>query len=70
MPKIAEIKLSSCGFEVVDIRKNCDCEIAELRLRSNIALKSCGIAIEEVFPSSCEIAISDSKKAARAHPCL
>jgi hypothetical protein len=57
MSKIAEMKLSSCGFEVADIRKNCDCGIAELR--SNIALKSCGIAIAEVFPSSCGIAIAD-----------
>jgi hypothetical protein len=39
--------------------------IAELRLRSNIALKSCGIAIAEVFPSSCGIAIADSKKKLR-----
>ncbi len=27
MPKIVEMKLSSCGFEVADIRKNCDCGI-------------------------------------------
>ncbi len=68
MPKIAEMKLLSCGFEVADIGKNCDCGIAELRLRRNIALKSCGIAIAEVFPSSCGIAIADSKKkVARAH---
>ncbi len=58
MPKIAEIKLSSCGLEVADIRKNCDCGIAELRLRINISLESCGIAIA----SSWGIAIADSKK--------
>jgi hypothetical protein len=57
MPKIAEMKLSSCGLEVADIRKNCDCGIAELR--SNVSLKSCGIAIAEVFPLSCGIAIAD-----------
>ncbi len=45
MPKIAKVKLSSCGFEVADFRKNCDCRIAELRLQSNITLKSCGIVI-------------------------
>jgi hypothetical protein len=38
-PKIAELKLPSCGLEVADFRKNCDCGIAELRLRSNISLK-------------------------------
>jgi hypothetical protein len=48
MPKIAEVKLSSCGLEVADFRKNC--RIAELRLQSNISLKSCGIAIAEVLP--------------------
>jgi hypothetical protein len=67
MPKIAEMKLSSCRLEVADIRKNCDCGIAELRLRSSISLKSCGIAIAEVLPSSCGIAIADSKKVARVH---
>jgi hypothetical protein len=36
LPKIAEVKLSSCGLEVADFRKNCDCGIAELRLWSNI----------------------------------
>jgi hypothetical protein len=44
MPKIAEVKLSSCWLEVADFRKNCDCGIAELQLRSNISLKSCGSA--------------------------
>jgi hypothetical protein len=28
VPKIAEWKLSSCGLEVADFRKNCDCGIA------------------------------------------
>jgi hypothetical protein len=59
MPKIAEVQLSSCGLEVAGFTKNCDCGITELRLRSNISLKSCGIAIVEVFPSSCGIAIAD-----------
>jgi hypothetical protein len=39
MPKIAELKLPSCGPEVADFRKHCGCGIAELRLRSNIYLK-------------------------------
>jgi hypothetical protein len=70
MLKIAEMKLSSCRLKVADIRKNCDCGIAELRLRSNISLKSCGIAIAEVFPSSCGIAIADSKKSCACPPLL
>jgi hypothetical protein len=37
-------------------------------LRSNISLKSCGIAIAEVFPSSCGIAIADSKKSYACPP--
>jgi hypothetical protein len=67
MPKIAEVKVSSCGLEVADFRKNCYCGIVELRLWSNISLKSFGIAIAEVLPSSCGIAIADSKKVVRAH---
>jgi hypothetical protein len=38
MPKIAEVKVSTCGFEVADFGKNCNRGIAELRLQSNISL--------------------------------
>jgi hypothetical protein len=65
MPKIAEVKLSSCELEVVDFRKNCDCGIA---VAENISLKSCGIAIAEVLPSSSGIAIADSKKSCACPP--
>jgi hypothetical protein len=34
IPKIAEVKLSSCGFEVADLKK---IAIADLRLRRNIS---------------------------------
>jgi hypothetical protein len=54
--KIAEVKLSSCGLEVADFRKNCDCGIA---VGERHSLKSCGIAIAEVLPSSCRVAIAD-----------
>jgi hypothetical protein len=37
MPKISEVKLSSCGFKVADLKKNGDWGIAELQLRSNIS---------------------------------
>jgi hypothetical protein len=56
MSKIAEVKLSSCGFKVADFKKNCNCGVAEQHF-----LKSCGIAIAEVLPSSCGIAVADSK---------
>jgi hypothetical protein len=68
MPNNAELKLLSCGLEVADSRKNCDCGIAELRLRSNMSLKSCGIAIAEEIPSSCGIAIANSKKSCACPP--
>ncbi len=58
MPKIAEVKLSSYGFKVADLKKYCYCGIAELHF-----FKSCGIA--EVLPSSCGIAVADSKKKLR-----
>jgi hypothetical protein len=56
VPNIAELKLSSCGLEVADFRKNCDCEIAVVEQH---LFKSCRIAIAEVLPSSCGIAIAD-----------
>jgi hypothetical protein len=45
-------------------------EVAELRLRSNISFKSCGIAIAELFPSSCGNAVADSKKSCACPPLL
>jgi hypothetical protein len=57
MPKIAEVKLSSCGFKVADLKKyfNCGVAVAEQHF-----LKSCGIAIAEVR-------LRTQKKVARAH---
>jgi hypothetical protein len=57
-PKIAEVKLSSCGLEVTDLRtygrlRNCGVAVAEQHF-----FKSCGIAIAEVLPSSCVIVIA------------
>jgi hypothetical protein len=60
MPKIAEVKLSSCSVEVVDFRKNCDC--------GALFFKSCGIAIAGVLPSSCGVAIADLKKSCACPP--
>jgi hypothetical protein len=67
MPKIAEVTLSSCGPEVADFRKNCDCRVA---VAEQHFLKSCGIAIAEVLPSSCGIAIADKKKSCACPPLL
>jgi hypothetical protein len=53
---------SSCGLEVVDFEKKYACGIVELKLRTNISLKSCGIAIAKVFPPSCGIAIAELRK--------
>jgi hypothetical protein len=66
MLKIAEVKLLSCGFKVADFRKNFDCGVA---VAEQHFLKICGIAIAEVLPSSCGIAIMDSKKVVPAHLC-
>jgi hypothetical protein len=65
MTKIAEGKLSSCGLEVADIRKNCDCGVGVVEQHS---FKSCGIAIVEVLPASCGIALVDSKKSCACPP--
>jgi hypothetical protein len=61
MPKIAEVKLSSCRLEVANFRKNCNC---------GHFFKKFWKWIVEVLPSSCGIAIEDSKNVARAHLCL
>jgi hypothetical protein len=66
VPKIAELKLSSCGLEVADFRKNCDCRIA---VAEQHLFKSCGIAIAEVLPSS-GIAIADFKKSCACPPLI
>jgi hypothetical protein len=65
IPKIAEVKLLSCGLEVADFRKKCDCGVA---VAEQHFFKSCGIAIAEVLPSSCGIAIADSKKSCACPP--
>jgi hypothetical protein len=54
MPEIAEVKPSSCGLEVADFRKNCDCGIAEMRLR-------------KFFLQVAELRLLTLKKHARAH---
>ncbi len=67
MPKIAEVKLSSCGFKVAYLKKNCDCRIAELRLRSNISLKVAELRLRKCFLQVAELRLRTQKKVARAH---
>ncbi len=58
--KYAEIcgnSVKSCGLKVAEIRKNCDCGIAELR-----RLRKC-------FLSLAELRLRTQKKVARAHLC-
>jgi hypothetical protein len=47
MPKIAEMNLSSCGLEVADIRKNCDCGIAVAKQLFFKKLRNCDYGIKE-----------------------
>ncbi len=70
MPKIAEVKSSSCGLEVADFRKNCNCEIAELRLQSNISLKVADLRLRRCFLQDAELRLRTQKKVARAHLCI
>ncbi len=63
MPKIAEVKLSSCGLQIKLRLRNSGVAVTEQHF-----LKSCRIAIVEVLPSSCEIAIADSKKSCACPP--
>ncbi len=58
MPKIVEVKLSSCGFEVV---------IVELRLRSNISLKVVKLRLRKLFLQVVELRLRTQKKVVHAH---
>jgi hypothetical protein len=71
--------LPTCLLEIIDycrinnrahllILRIHDCGIAELQLRTNILLKSCGIAIVEELPLSCGIALADLKKSCACPP--
>jgi hypothetical protein len=65
MPEIAEVKLSSCVLQKKLRLSNCGVAVAEQH-----SFKSCGIAIVEVLPSSCGIAIADSEKSCACPPLL
>jgi hypothetical protein len=67
MPKIAEVKLSSCGFKVANFKKNCDSGIAELRLRTNFSLKVAELRLRKCFLQVAELRLRTQKKVARAY---
>jgi hypothetical protein len=52
MPKIAEMKLSSCGLKVADIRKNCDCGVAEQYFFKKLRNCDCGLKKKLRVPTS------------------
>jgi hypothetical protein len=60
-PKIAGVKLSSCGLKVSDSKKNCNCGIAELRLRSNISLKVAELRLRKCFLLVAELRLQTQK---------
>jgi hypothetical protein len=66
MPKIAEVKLSGCGFKVADFRK---IAIAEFQLRSNISLKVAELQLWKCLLQVAELRLQTQKKVACAHLC-
>jgi hypothetical protein len=71
VPKIAELKLSSCGLDVADFRKNYNCGIAELRLWSNISSKVAELRLRTKkklrVPSSAVITAANNHTGNREH---
>jgi hypothetical protein len=63
MSEMAEVKLS-CGHEVADFRKNCDCGIAKMRLRSNIPLKVAELRLRKFFLQVAELRLRTPKNCA------
>jgi hypothetical protein len=59
MPKIAEVKLSRCGLEVADFRKNCDC-------RATFLLKVAEFRLQKCFLQIAELRLLTQKNVARA----
>jgi hypothetical protein len=51
--------LTSCGLDVADYKKNMIVELRNCSCGPRF-LKSCGIAIAEVLPSSCGVVIADA----------
>ncbi len=65
-------KLRNWSSQVADLKlrtseKNCDCGIAELRLRSNISSKVAELRLRKCFLQVAELRLRTPKKVARAH---
>ncbi len=60
-------KLKNWSSQVADFRKNCDCGIAELRLRSIISLKVVELRLRKCFLQVAELRLRTQKKVSRAH---
>jgi hypothetical protein len=52
--KIAEVKLSSCGLEVADFRKNCDCGVAVADQQFCKKLRNCNCRSASLKLRSCD----------------
>jgi hypothetical protein len=70
MPETAEVKLSSCGHEVADLKNNCDWGIAGLLVRSNIPLKVAELRLRKFFLHVAELRLRTPKKVACAYLCI
>jgi hypothetical protein len=62
MPISVELKFSDCGLEVADIRKNCDCGIAEQH-----SLKVAVLRLRKCLLQVAELRLRTFKKVARTH---
>jgi hypothetical protein len=67
LEKVEEIA-GNWATGAADYRQNCSCGVAEVRLQSNILVKSCGVVVVDVLPSSCEGAVADNEKSCTCPP--
>jgi hypothetical protein len=67
MPKIAEVKLSSCGFKVADFKKNCNCGVAVAKQHF---FKVAELRLRKCFLQVAELRLRTQKKVALAHLCI
>jgi hypothetical protein len=66
-PKIAEVQLSSCWFEVADFRKIVIVELRSLGCRAIFLWKAAEFWLRKCFLQVAELRLRTQKKVARAH---